>query len=83
MRNFVVEDIFKFNYILYKEFIQIKIDTQKLIFNESFPYFKIIDNVFANNNKNKKINLSSLNEKYNVELGEIKNFFEEYEKKKK
>jgi hypothetical protein len=80
MRNFVVEDIFKFNYILYKEFIQIKIDTQKLIFNESFPYFKIIDNIFVNNNKNKNINLSSLNEKYNDELSKIKNCFEEYEK---
>ena len=71
MRNFDVKDIFKLNYRLFKEFIQIKINNNKYIFNNYIPYFKIIDNIFIkedtkkNNNNIKNINFSELVTQYN------------------
>ena len=71
MSNFDVKDIFKLNYRLFKEFIKMKINNNKYIFNNYIPYFKIIDNLFIkddtnkNNNNIKNINFSELVTKYN------------------
>lgn len=46
LRNFEVEDKYKINYILFKEFIQMKLKNRKLIENSSIPYFKIYDELY-------------------------------------
>lgn len=67
LRNFEVDDKYKINYILFKEFILIKLRNRDFIFNSSIPYFKIYDDLYFKADIKfieTNINLSQLNEKY-------------------
>ena len=76
LRNFEVEDKFKINYILFKEFIQIKLKNREFIINNSIPYFKIYDDLYFQADIKfieKSITFSQLDEKYKENIIDIKN----------
>ena len=82
LRNFEVDDKYKINYILFKEFIQIKLKNREFIFNNSIPYFKIYDDLYFQADIKfieKNINFSQLDEKYKENKNlDIKNKISEY-----